>query len=215
VSADQGQLGGLPQRLGPHRGERGLDGFGVPALVDEGLGERLQPVDPHLPQPLTLDDQPVFVPSGEQVGVEQVDQSPIPAGRRPLGDGGDPAPRVGQVDADERAEAHGAPRRVHEDPARLAQAPQRVAQCRRRAPLVGVGPETAGEHRSRLHPLHHREVREQPLCLQRQLDLPAVDKQVEHPHDPQPDRCSPLNIHKPPPRLGRSPLRRPANPDLS
>ena len=65
--ADQGAVGGFPQRVGRHRGESRFGGLREPAAVREAVGQAFQRAGPDLPEPLAFEVEPVLVPVRQQL----------------------------------------------------------------------------------------------------------------------------------------------------
>lgn len=67
VRLDEDAVCCLTQRFQSHRCQGSLDGIGVSARLAEQGSERLQSVQPYLPQPFPFVDQPLLIPVGEQL----------------------------------------------------------------------------------------------------------------------------------------------------
>jgi hypothetical protein len=104
VDLDEGGTCSLPQRLGPHSGARRHGRLRQAASGDKAHGEGVQGMQAKLPPVFGLDQHPIVVPVGQQIGRKSGDgsgaQVGIPQCGRSIEQPVSERPRLADIDGD-------------------------------------------------------------------------------------------------------------------
>ena len=142
VCSDERPVSALAERVGLHCRQRGQDGTSRLLAIHQSARQRFQGVQPKVPEPLTLRDNPPLIPAGQKLGLQIDRAEPVRNARTVAVDQGErEGLEIFGVNGDGVVEADRSPLGPQDPTAMLRQTPDCGAKIRRRSRLRLLGPQ--------------------------------------------------------------------------